>query len=507
MSDRNQRVRRADWRYLLPDAAPARALCTAGDDLLAACEIVARDVHRVAQPGVLYDLVVAEDPDASALVALAAVLHPEGACYVEWSRSGPGAPRRLRQRVELAGFSGAVAYRPWPSLAECRAWVPTEGAAAEHHWRLAPRSTPVLKERARHVAGATLARLGVHARIAVVAHGPAAAREPMLVRLAREHGALPASVSVTTTGRDAMLITSGERIVGKVVLLAFDANGAPAIAIKTSRTSESASGVSREADVLDAVAALHPSGMPGVPRVLFRDEALGQPVVGQSALTGTPLAAELRTSRYEGIARDVEEWLTVLAQPSLATPADDSWGRLVGPALARFETEFGEVLDADRRLRTREALLGIGPLAPVCEQRDFSPWNVFRGESGLVVLDWESSEPAGLPALDLIYFCTHAAYYTEGAWTSGHFEEAYRAAWSRETDIGRVNLACAGRYLRRLGLSDDALHPLRLCAWVIHAHSDYVHLCADAGGVPSADQLRTSRFLRLYDVELTEGMR
>ena len=34
-----------------------------------------------------------------------------------------------------AGFRDATTYHPWPSLSRCRAWVPTHGIAARHHWR------------------------------------------------------------------------------------------------------------------------------------------------------------------------------------------------------------------------------------------------------------------------------------------------------------------------------------------------------------------------------------
>jgi hypothetical protein len=285
-------------------------------------------------------------------------------------------------------------------------------------------------------------------------------------------------------------------------MLVFGADGAPAVAIKSARTRESAVGLEREADVLEAVNALHQGGLRGAPRVIFRTEAVGAPVIGQSALTGVPLAALLGARSYQGIAERVTDWLCVMAEPAARGASEPAWERVIGPAYSRFASEFGSVVGADRLEQTRSALLTLSSLPVVCEQRDFSPWNVFDGADSLVVLDWESGEPRGLPALDLLYFFTHAAYYLEGAWTSGRFEAAYRVAWSHESPIGRVNHACIARYLARLGLAQELLVPLRLFAWVLHAHSDYVHLHADAGGPPDADTLRGSRFLRLFDVEL-----
>ncbi|HKH90924.1 MAG TPA: hypothetical protein VKA54_03920, partial [Gemmatimonadaceae bacterium] len=74
--------------------------------------------------------------------------------------------------------------------------------------------------------------------------------------------------------------------------------------------------------------------------------------------------------------------------------------------------------------------------------------------------------------------------------------------WSPDSAIGRVNHDCLRRYLARLGVNDELLPALRLLCWVLHSHSDYVHRQADSGGVPRAEVLRESIFLRLYHAEL-----
>ena len=346
--------------------------------------------------------------------------------------------------------------------------------------------------------GALLAPMGAHRRICAVALGPDAMRLPQLVSVARERGAWPDD-SLERGGL--LLLSPGDRAVGKVVALAFDRSGAPTLAIKTARTRDSGRGLHREAELLESVAALHPRGMPGVPDLHFLDALLGRPVLGETALAGVPLAATLTHADYPRVAERVTDWLLALAEPARTLPPEPTWETLVSPALERFATEFAPVLDASRLVRTREILGTIGTLPVVCEQRDFSPWNVFEGDAGIVVLDWESGEPRGLPALDLIYFATHAAYYMERAWVTGRFVDAYRAAWSRETQIGRANHACVARYLEHFELGPALLQPLRLFAWVLHAHSDFVHMRADAGGAPDQETLRGSRFLQLYHAD------
>ena len=498
---RNRLLRRSDWRYLLPDAAPALALCLGGTELWACCEVIAREVHDAPKKGVRYDLVVAENPSRRELQRMAAAMSPSGACYTEWTHVAPLGPARLRGRLAAAGFRNAATYRPWPSLNPCRAWVPTEGSAARHHWSGATRSTSVRREKARGFVGALLAPLGAHRRLCAVALGPEAKRLPQLVSVARERGAWP-DEAMDPGGL--LLLTPGDRVVGKVVALVFHRVDAPALSIKTARTRDSGRGLHREAELLEAVAALHPRGMAGVPRLHFLDALLGRPILGETALSGVPIAASLTPARYERIAERVTDWLIALAEPAAGQSPEPTWDTLVSPALERFAAEFGSVLDASELARTREIVGGLGALPVVCEQRDFSPWNVFEGPGGIVVLDWESGEPRGLPALDLIYFATHAAYYLERAWVTGRFVEAHRAAWSEKTALGRVNQACVARYLARLDLDPALLRPLRLFAWLLHAHSDFVHLRADVGGSPNEETLRGSRFFRLFRADLEE---
>src|SRR5436190_718658 len=95
---------------------------------------------------------------------------------------------------------------------------------------------------------------------------------------------------------------------------------------------------------------------------------------------------------------------------------------------------------------TRARLAALGDLPLVCEQRDFSPWNVLIAADGaLVVLDWESAETEGLPGMDLIYFLAYLAFFLDGAMESGRFRESYRAALDPATFTGAVQAECLRR--------------------------------------------------------------
>ena len=109
-SERNRLLRRADWRYLLPSAEPGRVLCLGGAELRAACAVIGSHVDDAIAAGETYDLVVAENPDAGTLRAMAGTLRPGGVCYTEWTRlSFRGAARTTSTAFSSRLIVGASA--------------------------------------------------------------------------------------------------------------------------------------------------------------------------------------------------------------------------------------------------------------------------------------------------------------------------------------------------------------------------------------------------------------
>ena len=147
-----------------------------------------------------------------------------------------------------------------------------------------------------------------------------------------------------------------------------------------------------------------------------------------------------------------------------------------------------------------------GPLPIVMEHRDPGPWNLFVSRDQRVhVLDWESSEPLGLPALDLVYFLTYLAFQLDGAEDLPSRRSSYRAALDPSTTIGRIVAESLARYGALTGLDPAAYRPLRILTWLIHSRSEYRQFEADAAGRPSLESLRHSLFVSLWNEELTRG--
>jgi hypothetical protein len=243
--------------------------------------------------------------------------------------------------------------------------------------------------------------------------------------------------------------------------------------------------------------------MPGVPRLLFRLDRPGFIALGETFLTGVPLGTLLGRHNYRELALKATRWLADLAGQATPLPRATWWHRLVESVLVDFDASFDPVVDPAMLRETRAILATLGDMPIVCEQRDFSPWNILLTPDGsLAVLDWESAELQGLPGMDLIYFLSYLAFFLDGAMESGHCRGSYRTAMNPSTLTGSVTQECLSLYCDQLGLEPGALNPIRLLVWLLHSRSEYQHMTADAGGRPGPEVLGHSLFVRLWKEEL-----
>jgi len=491
---RNRLLRRVDWRFLLPDPGAARTVCFASGDLRAAVGLVAGELR---EPGTREsDLAVVADPDDQTLARARTTLRDGGCLYGEWRRPFLTA-RALTARLRRAGFTDVRCYRPWPSLRATQAWLPVGSPGPRsyfllHHRRLPGQRVALVLNLARYLARSVPAWAGLPTTLCAVARTPATAPPP------EELDAGPAS-----PGWRWLLLIRGPRSISKVIGLAFrEGSRSPDLVAKIARIPEAAAGLGREAEALRALAAARPGGVPGVPRVHQVRTAPDRFTVVETPMAGAPLWSVLRPSRYRSLALRATDWLGDLAAAA-GTPVRSSPARVVEPALERFGRLFGGVAEPGLLRETRQVLAALPPLPVVPEQRDFSPWNLFVAADGtLAVLDWESAEPAGLPALDLIYFLAYLAFFHDGAIKSGNLLDSYRTAQDPSTFTGQVQQECLARYGASLGIALSEIRRLRILTWVIHAPSEYRQFEADAGGVPSDQRLRQGLFFRLWQEEL-----
>jgi aminoglycoside phosphotransferase (APT) family kinase protein len=153
--------------------------------------------------------------------------------------------------------------------------------------------------------------------------------------------------------------------------------------------------------------------------------------------------------------------------------------------------------------RTARLLQPLAGLPSVPEHRDFSPWNVhLAADGGIVVHDWESAEPVGLPLMDLVYFLAYLAFFQRSVTDTEHCAEVYRESRDPATAIGSVHADAIARYADRVGLDHAHVRGLHVLTWLIHTRSEYLRFAADAGGSPAPTALNRSLFLALWREEL-----
>jgi hypothetical protein len=500
---RNRRLRAVDWRFLLPDPRPDRTVCLATGGLADALSLFTTIVQPALAGGGDVDLGVAVNPSRRRLRQLWDALRPGGACYTEWWLPLAGGAHAVRRRLEAAGFQDVACYwpGPWPARIPPPFWIPAEAAGALTSFLTSQPSGRALRLR-------PTARLGRAVWLAAIRRGVALpvcaiARKPPV-------GPSPGPSDPLLTDWDSgllgppperlsrLLLTGGPRSISKVVALVFaEPDARPRLAIKFARVPESIAPLEREAATLRGVQ------MPGVPRVVFERRHGPDLQVAETALPGQQLFTFLEAGSARHLALQATDWSIGLARRTAAPPRPDWRQRLVDAALADFAASFGAVVSAAEVRRTAEALDGLPALPSVCEQRDFSPWNVLIDAEGqLVVLDWESSEPHGLPGLDLVYFLTYLCFFLADAIRSGRYELPYAASLEPRTPTGRLVAECQARYADALGLDPAVWRPLRLLTWLIHTRSEYRHAWADAAGPPPPAALRRGLFLSLWRAEL-----
>ena len=532
---RNRLLRRADWRFLLPNPVPHKTICFANGSLAKLALLISeRTLDGRLDPAKGCDLAIAVDPDGTTFQKAWDALSPGGSLYTEWNSPLAGGPKGVRRRLEAAGFEQVICYWPWPwpSLFGPKFWLPLDVPTVLHYFQansLRPKAfVSRIGYAVRQAPWLLRLRLGLTLPICVTARKPRIPNKRSQSfttdrAMSSPHFQWrPSNSCLLDTIKDKwsswglgpkpdklfwLLLTGGPRSTSKVVGLVFaDQENRPRLAVKASRVPESVPALAREAATLRAVHSLQPGRIKGVPKVLFCHEHDGLMTLGETALSGQPLWTFLRSDNYREIALKATTWLADLAGQPKPSPRADWWNRLIKPAIEDFRESFGPILDP-RMLRETEGILDtLDTLPVVCEHRDFSPWNVLMTDGGeLLVLDWESSEFQGLPAMDLIYFLTYLAFYVGGAWRSKRFRKCYRATLATSTLTGRVLRECIGRYISNTGLHPAAVRPLRLLTWILHSRSEYRHFVADVVGRPGREILRRSLFVQLWEEELRYG--
>jgi len=514
--------RRVDWRFLLPEPALGKVVCTGAcdGDLLESLELLAtsltvlerRDDREKSTAAGSFDLAVLCAPTRGELERAVSVLRPGGSVYLEARSLVRG--RRLSQLAsgyartfERLGLEDIELFWHVPSFSRASAIVPLSEPGAVRsflrrrrgrmHARLGARlgrllaGTPLLALTAPHVSLVARRRDGTHPRRPCAAVVPGAEVQDLSFVLLTPR---------FRTSRHA------------VSLLVPRGSTEPTLVAKRPRLADDVEGIAREASVIGAVEAWSDTAGT-IPRVVAFEPSAPQPVLVETALAGETITPAMLRGSPSTYVEATVSWLARL--PTAPAGSDPSWyERLVERPLELFAEAFPAEAEesrlVDRTLSLVEPIRNASfPL--VLEHGDLSHPNLIRLRDGRVgVLDWELGEERGLPLHDLCLFLAFVAFATRRARETTElvaaFDEAFIGpdAWAAPT---------LRAYADRLGIQANVLVPLFVCCWARYTS----RLVARAEGEPGREEqnadtatwLRGNRYYAIWKraVEQAEASR
>lgn len=308
-------------------------------------------------------------------------------------------------------------------------------------------------------------------------------------RLALERYGVPQQLSC-------VVVTPRFRASSHVVFLIL-ARGRPEplLVAKVPRLAGASIGVEREVANLRAVQALRADGFDSIPRVVAFEEYHDRPILVETALTGRPMDPSTVRRDLTGCCQAVIDWLAEVQRPARAARA--IWfERLVERPLRSFEAIFplaSEEMEALQRTWELVAPLRDADLPLVFEHGDLSHPNLMLlRDGGLGVVDWELAEPEGLPAYDLFFFLTYAAFALRNARSNGDYLAAFHQAFFGRSAWARPYVAA---YARQLHLAPGLLTPLFVLCWARYLTSLLLRL-GDAARPQGRLEPATATWLR-----------
>ena len=507
----NRLLRRADWRFLLPQTHFARAACAANGALRDALSAISDAVVEPTPAVDDCDVFVATDPSDVTLDEGRRRLRAGACCYTEWSRSPDNGARALR-RLERCGVREVELYRPWPSVDDAQVWFPVANPKMSSWYfarqvRTADGTLRRLVRLGRRFAYHAGHRRG-SATIAAIAHNVPASLLTTIRQRWSEWGLGPEPARLWT-----VMQTGGPRSISKVVIFVFaDADCEPRLVIKAARTANAAIGLRREAEMLLALHGVFDARRGAIPRMLIEQCDSHSALVCQTALRGESVTPGAVAREYRQCAETATEWLIQLGRCT-QQPSDTSrWTDITDAVFNAFIRNYRNVSSDGLLDRITRIVKQAQPPPSVCEHRDFSPWNILRdGPRRLSVVDWESSERYGIAGTDLVYYLTHLAFYCRGLLgrrsrhSNAAFVRAYQQAWYPGHVVGRVNHACMSAYMSALGIDGATLTALRVVTWLIHSASEHAQLTSTTPA-PREDALRGGLFLNLLESECATAL-
>jgi hypothetical protein len=276
------------------------------------------------------------------------------------------------------------------------------------------------------------------------------------------------------------LSASGDYDSRKLVFFLFDQDqSSPTYVVKMTRSALFNSRLELERRGLELLEEKGIGKSETLPRVVFAGTHGGLSIVGETAIDGVPFDRRTTATASCPHARAAVGWLTSLgaatAAPFAAEPGEVAAG--LQQLLSRFAELYPISSDEYAFLQSQLAVIEFNRLPLVFQHGDPGRWNVFvTSDDQVCFLDWEASEPNGLPLWDLFYFlrsfCVCVAQ-------SQHCTDSLRSLDQlllEDTPLATLVVDSVKNYCAEIGMSESLVEPLFYTCWLHRALKESTRL-------------------------------
>jgi len=262
----------------------------------------------------------------------------------------------------------------------------------------------------------------------------------------------------------------------KVIFFLFDKTGGePQIVAKATRIALFNDRLEQEWSALKQVETLKLAPAGTYPKPLFFGYQGGLVILGQEAMKGDPFRIATTTRADCPVVADAIDWITQLginsADPSHASSAS------VSDALLKLFDTFKNIYDfpAEHTDYLRRQIVGISEsehdFPVVFSHGDAGVWNVTVESGGRSqFLDWEASDPKGMPLWDLFYFINSVSGWVSRKKTGSMDTIAnFRANLLQEGPFNDLLVNATRRYCDAVGLHESFIAPMFYTCWMHRA--------------------------------------
>jgi len=419
------------------------------------------------------------------------LLKPAGVLYFEIAGWGDRLGSRKSLKVFLQqGFQARSSFWLTPSSGELRTALPVNDDEAASYFFSNVIYGQSFKKRTLSAVGVLMSKTGVISRIAPRhalllerSGGRESSPNGNLVDLPEYLRTIAAKSGIDVSNYTFGLSARGKYNTNKVIFFLFGKTSrAVEVVIKMTRSPEFNRRLENEYHILTRLSRDGYVDKTSFPEALFFDYHNGLAVIAIKAVHGKPFRTQTRATPDCPLAKDALDWITQLGKASANHTAASA--AEVSEVLRRLFNSFQKIYplmaEEEEFLAGQiDSIAGSKEAFPLVFQHgDPGTWNMMVSDEAnrIIVIDWESGEPEGMPLWDLFYF-----FRTYASWVSRrqgsrdsikNFSENFLA----KSELHSLLVNVTERYRASVALDRKLIRPLFYTCWMHRALKESTRL-------------------------------